>query len=143
MTVVPSHHQHGAEVRAVGKVDVGAVERRLFKDDARRRGGELCPAAAQDIQNGGVALQCLLGKAGQGHPAGHGPQHRRERGLTVIPLHGVITGVVFLPAGDLQRRFVQPAALHAEGGLDRAFHGQAGRRLLKPQPLGPVKFFIH
>ncbi len=33
------HHQHGAKVGAVGKVDVRAVERRLLEDDALPRCG--------------------------------------------------------------------------------------------------------
>ena len=50
------HHQHGAKVRAVGKVDVGAVQGGFFEPDALIGGGQLCPAAAQDAEDGRITL---------------------------------------------------------------------------------------
>ena len=94
----------------------------LFKRDALCRAGKHRTAPAQDVQNGGVSLQGVRGKAGDGHAAARGPQHRRERGLTVIALHGIIAGVVGLTARENKGVFVLPAALDAKGRLHRTGH---------------------
>ena len=75
---------------------------------------ELCPAAAQDVQNGRVALQGLGGQPGKGDAALDGPQHGEERCLAVIALHDIIAGVVLLPARDAEGGVVQPMAGDAE-----------------------------
>ena len=116
------HHQHGAKVGAVRKVDVHPMQGRFCKGDAVARAGEHRAAPAQDVQNGGIALQGVRRKAGDGHPAAHRTQHCRESGLTVIALHVVVAGAVLLPARQQQGGFVQPAAMHPKGGLHGAGH---------------------
>ena len=69
-----------------------------------------------------MAKEILFNIAGDGHAAAHRPQHRRERGLTVIALHGVIAGVIVLPARDGKGVFVLPAALDAKDRLHRTGH---------------------
>ena len=92
------------------------------KGDAVARAGEHRAAPAQDVQNGGIALQGVRRKAGDGHPAAHRAQHRRESSLTVIALHVVVAGAVLLPARQQQGGCVQPAAVHPKGGLYGAGH---------------------
>ena len=98
------------------------MQGRLCKGDGVPLTGELCAAPAQDIQYDCVALQGVRGKAGDGHPAAHGTQHRREGRLTVVALYGVIAGVIVLAARQGQRIPIQPAAGHPKGGLHRAGH---------------------
>ena len=50
------HHQHGAEVGAVGKVDVGAAQGSFPEPDALIGDRQLCPAAAQDAEDGCITL---------------------------------------------------------------------------------------
>ena len=116
------HHQHGAKVGAVRKVDVHPMQGRFCKGDAVAFAGEHRAAPAQDVQNGGIALQSVRRKAGDGHPAAHRTQHRRKSSLTVIALHVVVAGAVLLPAGQQQGGFVQPAAVHPKSGLHGAGH---------------------
>ena len=116
------HHQHGAKVGAVRKVDVHPVQGRFCKGDAVAFTGEHRAAPAQDVQNGGIALQGIRRKAGDGHPAAHRTQHRWKRGLTVIALHVVVAGAVLLPARQQQGGFVQPTAVHPKSGLHGAGH---------------------
>ena len=116
------HHQHGAKVGAVRKVDVHPMQGSFCKGDAVAFAGEHRAAPAQDVQNGSIALQGVRRKAGDSHPAAHCTQHCRKRGLTVIALHVVIAGAVLLPAGQQQGGFVQPAAVHPKGGLHGAGH---------------------
>ena len=92
------------------------------KGDAVAFAGEHRAAPAQNVQNGSVALQGVRRKAGDGHPAAHRTQHRRESSLTVIALHVVVAGVVLLPARQQQGGFVQPAAVHPKSGLHGAGH---------------------
>lgn len=75
LTQQAQHHQHRAQVGAVGKVDVRSVERGLFKHHALTGAGESCTAPPEDLQNGRIALQGLLRQAGDGHTAGHSAQH--------------------------------------------------------------------
>ena len=98
------------------------MQGRFCKGDAVAFAGEHRAAPAQDVQNGGIALQSVRRKAGDGHPAAHRTQHRRESSLTVIALHVVVAGVVLLPAGQQQGGCVQPAAVHPKGGLYGAGH---------------------
>ena len=114
LTQQAQNHQHRAQVGAVGQVDVHAVERGLLEHKPCLGPRELCPAAAQDVQNGRVALQGLGGQPGKGDAALDGPQHGEERCLAVIALHDVITGVVLLPARDAEGGVVQPMAGDAE-----------------------------
>ena len=98
------------------------MQRSLCKGDSVPLTGELCAAPAQDIQYDCVALQGVRGKAGDGHPAAHGTQHRREGRLAVIPLHVIVAGAVVLAARQGQSGLVQPAVGHAKGGLHRTGH---------------------
>ena len=50
------HHQHGAKVGTVGKVDVGAAQGSFPEPDALIGDGQLCPAAAQDAEDGRIPL---------------------------------------------------------------------------------------
>ena len=49
-------HQHGAEVGAVGKVNVHTVERCFLEHDACVGGAEACTTAAQNVEDRGIAL---------------------------------------------------------------------------------------
>ena len=116
------HHQHGAKVGAVRKVDIHPVQGSFCKGDAVAFAGEHRATPAQNVQNGSIALQSIRRKAGDGQPAAHRAQHRRESSLTVIALHVVVAGAVLLPARQQQGGFVQPAAVHPKGGLHGAGH---------------------
>ena len=98
------------------------MQRGFCKGDGVAFAGELCPASAQDVQKDRVALQRLRRKAGDGHAAAHRAQHRRERGLAVVALHGVIAGMVVLIARQEKGVLVQPPALHTKSSLHRAGH---------------------
>ena len=54
-------HQHGAEVGAVGKVNVHTVERCFLEHDPCVGGAEACTTAAQNVEDRGVALQGVGG----------------------------------------------------------------------------------
>ena len=55
------NHQHGAEVGAVGKVNVHTVERCFLEHDACIGGAEACTTAAQNVEDHGIALQGVGG----------------------------------------------------------------------------------
>ena len=50
------HHQHGAKVGAVRKVDIHPMQRGFCKGDAVAFAGKHRAAPAQDVQNGSIAL---------------------------------------------------------------------------------------
>ena len=54
-------HQHGAEVGAVGKVNVHTVERCFLEHDTCIGGAEACTTAAQNVEDRGIALQGVGG----------------------------------------------------------------------------------
>ena len=61
LTQQAQHHQHRAQVGAVGKVNVHTVERCFLEHDACIGGAEACTTAAQNVEDRGIALQGVGG----------------------------------------------------------------------------------
>ena len=115
------HHQDGAQVRAVGQVNVHGVQIAFFKMPAPGHGGHGRAAPAQNVEDHPVALTGVFPQACDRDAAAHRAQHRRKSRLRGVAFHRGTACRIALVSGD-EKGVSFPPDVHAEIG-----HGPQGQ----------------